>query len=194
MDDGQIQLWLSVLIAAVPATGAVVAAVIAGVYASRARSSQEAAESDRQLRQQLFVAKAEVYEPMVELLRTMLDTTKTNKPIADRKLQETLSKFTAWISVYGSDEAVQTFHKFMQAAYHDATEQVLMYYYGGFLLAIRKDLGHPETKIGIPDLLGMRITDVWEAMAEKVQLPEAQFLAQEGWDPPWPPDFGRSAQ
>jgi hypothetical protein len=191
MEDGQIPNWLPVLVAAVPAAGAIIAAVVAGVYASRARTAQDAAETERRLRQQLAASKAEVYEPMVELLRAMLDASKAKTPISDKKVTDTLSKFAAWLSVYGSDQAVLSFHKFMQAAYHEPTPQVQMYYYGQFLLAIRKDLGHPDTKLGAPELLGLRINDIWEASAGLVGLPEKEFLAHEEWDPPWPPDIGR---
>ena len=146
------------------------------------------------MRHQLSTAKAEVYEPMIELLRTMLDASRTGKGTGDeRKLRETLSKFTAWVSVYGSDEAVYAFHKFMQTTYHSPEDpgRILIYYYGRFLLAVRRDLGIPNTTVTIPQLLGLRITDAWDKMGDWGAKSEEEFLISEGWMPPWPKDFGK---
>lgn len=197
MDDAaRVPLWVTLLAAGIPSIGAVVAAVIAARSAKKAKEAQLASETERDLRRQLAGAKSEVYEPMIELLRRMLDDSKAGKKssFTDQRTIDTLSKFSAWLAIYGSDEALTSFHKFMQAAYHPPPPEVLMYYYGSFLVATRKDLGHPDTGLNPVDLLGLRISDAWKMWGGTMGMPEQEFLAQFDWDPPWPEGYGEPSE
>lgn len=197
MDDAtSVPLWATLLAAGIPTIGAIIAAVIAARSARKARDAQLASETERDLRRQLAGVKGETYEPMIELLRKMLDDTKAGRQssFTDPKSIDTLSKFSAWLAIYGSDEALTSFHKFMQAAYHSPPSEVLMYYYGSFLVASRKDLGHSDTELSAVDLLGLRISDAWKMWGGTMGLAEKDFLAQFEWEPPWPEGYGERTE
>ena len=182
--------WLPVMASIVAAVGSVAAAVVAARSAGRTRDAQLQAEHALELEKRLAASKAEVYEPMVELFRGMLDAAKNPKQQTnERKLIETLSKFTAWTQVYGSDDVLREFHKLMQAAFHDAPAEVFMRLYAQFVLAVRRDLGDPRTEVTLTELLGMRISDVYEKMASMLDLDERAFFAQQSWTPPWPGSY-----
>ena len=185
-------IWLPLIVAGVPSIIAAVAAVLASRSASKARKSEHAAEDARLRQQQISQAKTEMYQPMLETLRKMLDQTKAGTlDTSDPALLETISKFMAWVQIYGSDEAVVVYHKFQQAAFHSAPPEVVMYLYGRFILAARRDLGPPNTKATAGTLLGMRITDVWTSPAANYDKPELEVFRAANWTPPWPNDFGK---
>lgn len=166
--------------------GAVAAAIIAGIYAKKSQEAEVAAARVLELEKRIAGMKEDIYRPMVELLRSLWDSVKTGKQPQQTEMIETLSKFTAWTQIYGSDDVVITFHKMMQASFHDAPPNVTMRCIAEMLLALRRDLGDPETKIDVVDLLGMRITDIYESeMLKSYSLQEEQFFEAEGWSAPW---------
>jgi hypothetical protein len=120
---------------------------------------------------------------MVELLRTVFDSIGSGADVEPSQTREIVSKFTAWLQVYGSDNAVRSFHKFMQASYHNAPPAVLLRLYSEVVMAIRRDLGEPNTEVTLVDLLGMRITDIYETFAPGLQLDEQEFFGQNEWHP-----------
>jgi hypothetical protein len=97
-----------------------------------------------------------------------------------------MSKFNAWVSIYGSDDAVRAVHRFMQAAYSNPPSEVMMRFFVELQLAMRRDLGDPESTLDVMDLLGIRIKDVYEGeMASLMVAPLPAFYERVGWDPPW---------
>lgn len=192
--DNNVPLWVTLLAAGIPALGAVIAAIVAARSARRAREAQLSSEAERDLRRQLAGVKGEIYEPIIEFFRKMMDGVKSGHKVnpSDQKTLDTLSKFAAWLAIYGSDGAITSFHKFMQASFHGSPPEILMYYYGSFLVATRKDLGYPATRIGVVDVMGLRITDAWTMWGGAMGLPEPEFLAGFDWVPPWPTGYGDS--
>ncbi len=55
------------------------------------------------------------------------------------------------------------------------------------VIAARRELGHPETKVTALDIMGFRINDIYEngVAAPWARLPEEQLYKEEGWTPPW---------
>ena len=179
--------FVPLAIALVAAVGSVVAAVTAGRYANRAQTSQAQEARIRDLEECLSKSREEVYTPMLELLREVLDSSKTGKdPMVDPKSQETFSRFGSWVQIYGSDEAIRVVHKFMQSAYAGAPSQVLMRYYAELTLAVRRDLGDPDTEVDLVTLLGIRINGIHKSdLVETMDMEESGLLAKHGWAPPW---------
>jgi hypothetical protein len=182
--------WTPLVASLLAALGSIGAAVMAGRSASRTRTAQSQAERTFELEKRLAASKAEVYEPMVELLRSMFDSFRSNSPVDQQTMTETLSKFVAWLQIYGSDSAVRSFHKFMQASFHQAPTIVHLRLYAELVLAIRQDLGDPNTNVNTVELLGMRISDIHETFAPTLALDQAAFFAEEGWRPPWGETMG----
>lgn len=176
-----------VVAAAIPALAAIVAAVIAAKSAAAAKRSESSAQFVRDLEARNADRKFGVYEPMLELLRKMLDPKDAAAIAADQDaFRASVSKFAAWIAIYGSDEAVTHFQRFMQCTYNAAPVPVLMRMYAEFVLAARRDMGYPDTKITAEDILGIRITDVYEtSWLEALTMPLRDLYEREGWHAPW---------
>lgn len=176
-----------VFVSSIPVLGAIGAAVAAGIFSARARRAQSSAERTLDLEKRLASSKQEVYKPMVNLFRRILDSSGAgkNSPAADKATLETLSQFIAWVQIYGSDDAVRAVHRFMQASYSEPPATVMLRQYGEFLLAIRRDISHPDTDVTTVDLLGMRITDIYDELAHDLTLDEEVFYQKHAWSPPW---------
>ncbi|MEU5794293.1 hypothetical protein ABZ800_12310 [Streptomyces sp. NPDC047813] len=181
-DNGSTDWRLSLAVAAIPAIAAVIAAVIAAQAARRAKKAELAAQHLRDLENRISEKKYEVYKPMINLIRDMLD----QRQIGEQELRSRISDFSTWIIIYGSDDAVKAFHNFMQAAYHDPPAKVLMKLYADFVLAARRDMGYAETDVEQAHFLGMRINDLYDnSLFRNVNAPLREICQEVNWQPPW---------
>ncbi|MGW4908119.1 hypothetical protein [Streptomyces sp. NPDC004270] len=174
---------ISIAVAAVPALASILAAVVAAFFARKAKKSEIEAQRLRDLEARISEKKYEVYKPLINLLRDILD----QRIASQEDFRNRISEFSAWGSIFGSDEAVKAFHNFMQAAYTENPPPViLMKLYSDFLLSARRDMGYPDTAIDARHLLGMRISDLYasEEMAD-VDASLADLCRRTGWTPPW---------
>ena len=176
-----------IVAAAIPAIAAIVAAIIATRSAGAARRSESSAQFVRDLEARIAERKFTVYEPMIELLRRVLDPKDAPAILADEDAyRASISKFAAWIAIYGSDEAITYFQRFMQCTYRSATPAIMVRMYAEFVLAARRDMGYPDTKITGEQILGIRLTDVYEPKwLEVFTMPLTALYAREGWEAPW---------
>ena len=178
--------WVPLFASMVAALGSLTAAFVAGRFAAKTRNAQSQAERVLELEKRLASSKFDVYQPMLELLREMIfDAAKTGKIIDEAKMVETMSKFGTWIQIFGSDEAVLVYHRWMQAAFHNPPPPVAVRLYAEFVLAARRDMGDPQTKVTMLDLLGIRLNDVYETFADDLGLDDKAFYIKHGWNPPW---------
>lgn len=114
------------LIPVVASAASIIAAFIAGRYASRAKSAELEAARIRDLENRLAASKAEIYEPVVELVRNVFDSAKTGQVAPAQTFFKTLTKFGTWVQIYGSDESVRAFHRMMQTAFTAPPSEVMM--------------------------------------------------------------------
>jgi hypothetical protein len=105
---------IPLVVAAVPALASITAAILAARSARASRTAEIEAARLRDLEGRLAERKYDMYRPMIELLRRMISTSKTGPKVSERESIGKLSEFSAWISMFGSDEAVSAFHDFMQ--------------------------------------------------------------------------------
>ncbi|MCL6297602.1 hypothetical protein [Streptomyces kronopolitis] len=174
---------VSLTVAAIPAIASVVAAVIAARSARRAKTSEIDAQHLRDLEARISEKKYDVYKPMINLLKDILN----QRVMSEDEFKSLISEFSAWVTIFGSDQAVRAFHDFMQATYVTGTPPViLMKLYAEFVLAARRDMGYPDTMIGAKHFLGMRISDLYSHdQLAKVDMPLADLCRDVGWTPPW---------
>jgi len=166
---------------------AILAAMVAAFFAWRSRLAQTATERAIEREKRLATLKEDAYRPIIELFRTILDASKTKKEPDLKKMQSSLSEFATWAQVYGSDDVVRSFHRYMNATSSEPPATVVMYYYGQLLLAIRRDIGDPDTNLGVGELVGIRMNDFYETDLPRLMgLNEHEFLASVDWTPPWP--------
>jgi hypothetical protein len=173
----------------IPTITAVIAAIVAGVFAGRANAANLAAQKVMELERRLVTSRLESYKPIMEVMYSYLDPgnlTPQQEKQRNDKLLTAMKTFALWGMTYASDETVQVFHRMMQASMHNAPPTVLIRMFGQFFLAARRDLGDSSTKVGIVDLLGIRLKDIYETgMADQLRLSDDEFYAKQGWKPPW---------
>ncbi|WP_158711565.1 hypothetical protein [Streptomyces xylophagus] len=174
---------ISLAVAAVPALAAIMAAIISAHSARSAKKSEIAAQHLRDLEARISEKKYEVYKPMINLLKDILD----QHSMPEDEFKSRISEFSAWVTIFGSDGAVRAFHHFMQSAYAGNTPPIiLMKLYAEFVLSARRDLGYPDTTIDARHFLGMRISDLYtDESFSKVDLPLADLCSEVSWTPPW---------
>lgn len=174
--------WDTVL----PVAGSVVAALIAGFFAWRAQRTSADADRARRLEEATSGRRRETYEPMIEKFSKLIDP-RTRGEITDDDLAELMRVGSTWLSIYGSDKAVTTFHWLMQAAYHDAPGPITVRLYAEFVLAARKDIGLPSSSLTAVELLGMRLRDLYTDpdTYDALSMPFKRLCKREGWTPPW---------
>lgn len=180
---------LAVVAAIIAGLFAIVAAVVAGVFALMASRSTATNQRVLELEKRLATQRLEIYKPMLDALGAMMEPGDVKSQEKQRRQQNFMDagkKFMTWVQVYGSDEAVRVYHRMMHASYASAPPLVLFRLYGQFVMAARRDIGDPATKVGIDDLLGTRIKDIYAGnMAEHMRLSDDDFYRQVGWEPPW---------
>jgi len=155
--------WIPLAVAVVAALAALAGAAMSVRSAKALKVAELEVQRVRDLENRISQRKYETYQPMIELLRDLLDPARSQALIGSREnFLDKIADFSAWIGVYGSDGAVRAFHNFMQAVYHNPPVPVLMRLYADFLVAIRRDIGNPDTEIGRTDLLGLRINDLYD--------------------------------
>lgn len=184
-------IWVPILIALVAAAGSVVAVVVASRSSAAVKDAELKSARIQDLENRLSASKAEVYEPMVETLRAVLDSAGTEEELSEEETLDTLRRFSAWVQIYGNDEAVRAFHRFMQAAYSEPPPVVVMRFYVETILAIRRDIGYPESTLDAMDILGIRIKDAYSGeWAAQMIAPLPEFYRMAGWVPPWGDRYG----
>jgi hypothetical protein len=175
--------WITLAAALVAALSAFFAARSAG----KARTAEGEAERLRRLEVRVADRKYDVYKPMLELLSQALDP-QAAKAINHNELLATTGEFARWVSVFGSDEAVRAFRNFMQASYTSPPPNVALRLYADFQLAVRRDMGDPQTTVSALDLMGIRIRDIHtnnRSSYDAMVLPFADVCSNEGWQVPW---------
>jgi hypothetical protein len=79
-------------------------------------------------------------------------------------------------------------HQYMQAVFHDAPPGVTMRLTAELALAARRELGHPDTSLDAVDIMGVRITDIYDEDGVPMAwaaLPLEVVYASEEWTSPW---------
>lgn len=191
------QMIATIVVAVLAAVTSIVSAVIAHKNASRSRESQLTIERQKILEARLSTVKADVYRPMINALNDALGGSKAQpaqlpgnkgqRRPSQPDFTETTRVFSGWLSIVGSDDAVRVWRNFMQAAYSGAPPQILLRLYAEFVVAARRDMGDTDTKIGVEEVLGIRITDLYaDAEMRKLLGPRLEDVAFAfGWQMPW---------
>lgn len=178
---------VAVAVAVIAAVSAIVAAAIAARAAIRTNKSTIANQRVIELEKRLATSRIDVFKPMLEAMAELLEPSPDPKIQAQRQAKALLAlkSFATWVQVYGSDDSVRVFHRFMHAAYQTAPPDVFIRLYGQFVLAARRDLGDADTGVDVVDLLGIRLKDIYTGYADRLLLSDEDFYRDIGWIPPW---------
>lgn len=174
---------ITLTVAAIPAIAAIVAAIIAARSARVAKKSENEAQRLRELESRISEKKYDTYKPMINTLKDMLD----RRTVDEEAFRSHISEFATWVAIFGSDEAVESFHNFMQASFNPPTPPIIfMRLYADFVLAARRDMGYPDTRNTRKQILGSRITDVHtHPLFAHIDKPLPDLCRDTEWAPPW---------
>lgn len=167
----------------------IVATVISGLFANRARKASNESEELRIREARVASDKAKAYQRLIEVFGAML--TKGAKPSSEKEAQRVLAEAATLFPVFASDEVFEAHLRLQQAAFNGAPAAVFTRLYAELVLAIRRDLGYPKTTISALEVLAVRVTDAYTSMADQLTKPLEQVYADAGWQPPW--NQGRGA-
>lgn len=133
-----------------------------------------------------------MYEPFLEHIANFFDySEKGRQAVADPIANvEGFVTFAKQVTTYASDDAVEAYHKFNLATANNAPYPIVTRLMGDFLLAVRKDLSHPDTKVSGPILIAttFRVGDWYqqgEEFRKAMTLPLNQACKTLKWEPPW---------
>ncbi len=104
------------------------------------------------------------------------------------EIQTKFAGFSTWVNIYGSDGAIVAFHDFKQAAFHPPLPSlVATRLFADFLLEARRDVGRADISVTRAQIMGMRITDLYEVenYRSALDLPFEELCHREGWTAPW---------
>ncbi|MFJ3784701.1 hypothetical protein [Streptomyces sp. NPDC090093] len=157
--------------------------MIAARSAKMAKNSEIEAQRLRELESRISDKKYDTYKPMINTLKNMLD----RRIVDEGEFRANVSEFATWVAIFGSDEAVGSFHDFMQASFNSPTPPVVFTrLYADFVLAARRDMGYPGTGTTRKEILGSRITDVHShSMFSGIDKPFSDLCREAEWEPPW---------
>lgn len=174
----------------IPVVVAILSALLSGYFAQRARAAEFQAQRLIELERRLAVAKGEVFEPLIEALGSLWDQSAkgaVSQKWAQQHVLPALTRFGQWVQVYGADESVRAYHRFMQAIYAGAPANVMVRLLAELILMARRELGHPDTTLDAVDVMGIRINDIYAQGTAPAwaRLPLAELYKSERWAPPW---------
>lgn len=160
----------------------IASAGLAGWQARKARLSEQEAERLRFAEERVSEHKYEIYKPMLTMFGRML----RGVPFPDGWEQD-LDDFNTWLLMFGSDDAISSWGQLMQATYAHAPAEIIVRMYVQFMLAARRDMGDPGTRLGNLDALAPRISDLYENRGyyAAVALPLERLYNKHNWMPPW---------
>jgi hypothetical protein len=179
-----------IMVAAIPAVAAIFAAIAAARSSKNAQKGDADAHRIRDLENRLSDQKFQTYKPMVELIGNMFSQDEASQA-ALRDAAANVPKFkdfTTWITIYGSDEAVTAWHNFMAGAKANPPLMIKIRLLTDVLLAARKDMGYPDSKVTRQELIATRLTDFYDQedkYSAVLTLPFAEACKLANWTPPW---------
>jgi hypothetical protein len=187
-DTGGPAAWITILVAGIAAAAAISAAIVAALSARSTKRLELQAQRARDLEGRISERKLDVYRPMIELLGNVIGNAAHGlQPVAPEDVSAKVAEFTTWIAVYGSDDVIKVYHNFMQAIFNQVPVVVASRLYAEFMLAVRRDIGYPDTSVTALQIMGARVNDLYSERDYRLamSLPFEELCRRENWTPPW---------
>ena len=158
--------WSSMVITILPG---VIVALTTSYFSARFYSHRVRAELQKEFESRFNERKWEVYMQFAEIIRKLLENTKTNEDKAQkefRRIIHDLYGFTSNLWLVGSDEVVSAFLEWQKnsRAAANSREAIAgldpLYKLADILIAMRKDLGYSTSHLTAREILATIITDL----------------------------------
>lgn len=102
---------------------------------------------------QLSVLKAQAYTQVYDFFFDFLRDYNGSKKVNESKARHALFEVKKTVLNYGSDEVIDSLSRWLRATTEKADANGIMEIMGDLLVAMRKDMGYPNTKITSDDIL-----------------------------------------
>lgn len=170
----------------IPALVSVGSAVWATTSARRAQRAEHEAQRLRALEDRVAEKKYELYLPFLKALGDLL--TPSRSEVATAGLEDAMADFQTFVTTWGSDEAVEAFYRYRVGATADPPTLVTMRLMSDFLLAVRRDIAWPDTKLDGVHVIGMRINDLPDhpELERALSIPLGDLIREQNWTAPFP--------
>lgn len=187
-------LWLQIITLVVPAAVAVWSGISASASARRAQQAEADAARLRALEERTAQKKFELYQPFLTVVNDLL--TPTRNAAATARMEDVIADFQGFVTVWGSDEVVETFYRWRVSANVNPPNLVAMRLMADLLVAVRRDVAWPDTSVPTLHMIGHRINDIQDhpEMVDAMSLPLSDFLATQDWTPPFELPSSKSAR
>lgn len=176
-------LWLQIVALAVPAVVSIFSAVWATRSARKAQAAEHEAARLRALEERVAERKYELYQPFVQTLTDLL--TPSRKKEAEKRMEDTMADFQGFVTLWASDEVNEMFYRYRVAASTSPPSLVIMRLLSDFLLAVRRDVAWPNTKIDGMHVIAMRINDLGRNsnIGRALTMPLDELFTWQEWEP-----------
>lgn len=178
-------LWLQLIALGVPVLVSVFSAIWATRSARRAQAAEHEAARLRALEDRVAQKKFELYQPFVKAIGDMLTPSRSEQTLAN--LEDVMADFQTFVSIWGSDEAVEAFFRYRVGSSKEPPSQISIRLMADFLLAVRRDVAWPDTKLTGIETIGMRINDLTDhpELMEAMTMPLDELAAKYNWELPF---------
>ena len=195
------------IIAIISAIAAVVAAVVTAVIGANSTRKTGTIDAQsqqlRDLENRNATRKYEIYKPILDLYSMLLsphgsEAKRWKENHKDVDIEKTLDDFAKWVIIYGSDDVVLKFHNFSETlnSLHGREKDIWVFLpllyrlYAEFIIAVRRDMGYPDTKIGVNHILatgGFNFygSHLWPTSCLPLKELYEKYRKEYNWRPRW---------
>lgn len=187
--------WTAIVVAILAAAASIAATVIAARTQRSVSLALAEAERLRAMEARNDERKYVVYKLMVDHLHFILLNNDVELPPDElERVRRMGIDFGTWLSVFGSDDALQAYHNWCQCfvfqpaySYPPPPWPVVYRLMADLLLVARHDIGRPDGAVARRELLGLRLTNMYvEAdVLAALALPLDEVFQRNNWQPPW---------
>src|SRR6266498_4603537 len=108
------------------------------------------------IERQLSDRKYQTYLSLIGIFLDVMKSVKAKKPIDESSITDRMFDVNKELVIYASDEVLETYQKWLIGARSGSAS---IGHFGDILVAVRRDMGNPKTKVTSEDVLRQFITD-----------------------------------
>lgn len=142
-----------------PYINTIVPIILSGIIAYISWLYRSEKEKRITIQGQLSDKKYNVYIKIIELFYGTFENTLKNKKHNPQEIEKKMIEIVKEITIYGSDDVMKKFSYWKANTGDSQHPTVALKNYLSIIIALRKDMGHPNTKVNYDDILGMIVAD-----------------------------------
>lgn len=127
--------------------------------------------------------KYQLYQPFVQAITDI--ATPSRKEATKKHVGEIVADFQAFVTLWASDEVNEMFYRYRMARLTNPPSIIIMRLLSDFLLAVRRDVAWPDTKIDGMHVMAFRFDDEGKEadIAKALTMPLDELFSWQEWKP-----------